>query len=158
EEIYREPPPLAAALERIERLYEPFHAELHRLLDRTRARFGFALLIDCHSMPSASSHPSARPDIVLGDRFGAACNGRITRLVREVAAHLGYNVALNRPYAGGFITEHYGRPRAGIHALQLELNRALYLHEATFKRTAHFRTLQRDLMALARRLFGALPD
>jgi N-formylglutamate amidohydrolase len=78
--------------------------------------------------------------------------------VRESAAQLGYHVALNRPYAGGFITEHYGRPRAGIHALQLELNRALYLHEATLRRTSNFRRLQGDLATLARRLFEGLPN
>jgi N-formylglutamate amidohydrolase len=159
EEIYRQPPPLAAALERIDRLYKPFHAELRRLIERTRRRFGFALLIDCHSMPSASmSHAAARPDIVLGDRFGASCNARVTRVVREAAAQLGYQVSLNRPYAGGFITEHYGRPGAGVHALQLEINRVLYLNEGTLRRTAHFATLQRDLMALSRHVFDALPS
>ena len=157
EDIYREPPTLAAALERIERLYHPFHAALDGLLQRTYDRFGIAVLIDCHSMPSAAIGPSgqARPDFVIGDRFGASCDAWLTRLVREQLGRCGYQVLLNRPYAGGFITEHYGRPSHGIHALQLEANRALYLNERSLVPTLGFKKLQTDLMALCRILFDA---
>lgn len=156
EEIYHTPPSLPAALERIERLYRPFHADLSDQLERARARFGVAILIDCHSMPSAAMNHAAgaRPDVVIGDRFGASCDQRLTRLVRDQLQRLGYHAQLNRPYAGGFITEHYGRPSMGVHALQIELNRALYVDEATLRPTKRFGQLQLDLTALCRRLFA----
>ena len=112
EEIYESPLPLATAFERIDRLYRPFHVALENLLETARDRFGYAVLIDCHSMPSASLNASAvtRPDFVVGDRFGSACDGRLTRQFREISRLAGYHAQSNRPYAGGFITEHYGRP------------------------------------------------
>lgn len=159
EEIYREPPSLAAAMVRIESLHVTFHSALSALLERTRRTFGLAFLIDCHSMPSAAmSQPgTARPDFVLGDRFGGSCDPRMTRLARDTLSQLGYQTLLNRPYAGGYITEHYGQPGQGVHALQIEINRALYLDERTMDRKAHFQRLQTDLMVLCRRLFRELP-
>jgi N-formylglutamate amidohydrolase len=159
EEIYAGPLPIAAALLRIDRLYKPFHAALARLIDDTRERFGYAILIDCHSMPSTTTGNSApaRPDFVLGDRFGASCTPRLTRMSREALAGLGYEIQLNRPYAGGHITEHYGRPTRGIHALQIEINRALYLDEARFQPSSGFTKLQSSLMHLSERLFQDLP-
>jgi N-formylglutamate amidohydrolase len=159
EEIYREPMPIGVAFERIERLYKPFHATLAELLDRTQRQFGYAILVDCHSMPSASlTQPrGSRPDFVLGDRFGASCHPRLSRLARETLVKLGYNVHQNRPYAGGYITEHYGRPHRGLHALQLEINRALYLDERTLAPTAGFAPLKATLATLASRLFEAAP-
>ena len=159
EEIYREPPSIDAAMQRIERLYRPFHAALDGLIQRTHARFGIAILIDCHSMPSAAMGQSsqARPDFVIGDRFGASCEPRLTRLVRDQLSRAGYQVLLNRPYAGGFITEHYGRPAQGIHALQIEINRALYLNERSLVPTLGFKKLQIDLMSLCRGMFAATP-
>ena len=159
EEIYASPLKLAVAQERIELLYRPFHAELCRLLDETYRRFGYAILIDCHSMPSAlmAPHGGKRPDFVLGDRFGAACHPRLTQFVKDALTRLGYETQLNRPYAGGFITEHYGRPARGIHALQLEINRGLYLDETTLERTRGFVRLRRDLATLAGRLFEEMP-
>jgi N-formylglutamate amidohydrolase len=159
EEIYRERLALGAALVRIESLYRPFHAALSELLDRTRRTFGFAVLIDCHSMPSASTGQSAatRPHFVLGDRFGSSCDAMLTRLLRDTLAIGGYEVHVNRPYAGGFITEHYGKPALGIHVLQLEINRALYLDEATLRKTKDFTKLTRALTGLATRLFEDAP-
>lgn len=159
EEIYREPPALEHALDRIELLYKPFHRALADLLAATHKRFGYAILIDCHSMPSASAAGSSptRPHLVLGDRFGSACDPRITRFAREVAQGLGYEVLLNRPYAGGFITEHYGRPAQGFYAMQIEINRALYLNETTLTATAGFGRLKADLMKLAQALVNAVP-
>lgn len=159
EEIYGQPLPLAAAIERIERLYKPFHGCLAHLLERTRRRFGVAILVDCHSMPSASmSQPTGgRPDFVIGDRFGASCDAKVTRLFREAIAQRGYQVQLNRPYAGGFITEHYGQPFKGVHALQIEINRGLYLNEAKLTRTRNFDNLQRDLRQMTARVFAELP-
>jgi N-formylglutamate amidohydrolase len=159
EEIYRERMALSRAIERIERLYKPFHAALARLLDETRRRFGIAFLIDCHSMPSASiGQPSAsRPDIVLGDRFGASCDQRVTRGLKALLVDGGYEVHVNRPYAGGFITEHYGRPGRGVHALQIEVNRALYLDEQRLERTERFQKLSNDLVGLTGRMLKELP-
>jgi N-formylglutamate amidohydrolase len=158
EEIYRDKLPLASGLERIEQLYIPFHAALAELIETTRARFGYAILIDCHSMPSASMAPAGgpRPDIVLGDRFGASADCKITRFLKELLVGLGYEVQMNRPYAGGYITENYGRPARDVHAVQIEINRGLYLDEATLRPTAGFRKLQADLKSLAAPLFNDL--
>jgi N-formylglutamate amidohydrolase len=160
EEIYRERIPLAAALARVETLYVPFHARLAELIEATRRRFGYAILIDCHSMPSSSAGTTAgtRPDFVLGDRFGTSCNDKLTLFARAALGRLGYDVHLNRPYAGGYITEHYGRPARGVHALQIEINRGLYMDERTFAPTASFADLQRDLAQLSARLFFELPS
>ena len=159
EEIYRDPLPLASAIVRIEHLYQPFHAMLAQLIERTRRTFGIAILVDCLSMPSASTgHPgSIRPDFVIGDRFGASCDARMTRLFREAIVQLGYQVQLNRPYAGGFITEHYGQPFKSVHALQIEINRGLYLNEYKLTKTANFERLRRDLSQGAARVFAELP-
>lgn len=161
EEIYAATPlPLEAALNRIELLYKPFHAALATLIEATRATFGCAILIDCHSMPSATgtASPAHRPDFVIGDRFGASCDPRFTRLVKDALSALGYDVHLNRPYAGGYITEHYGRPARQVHALQLEINRGLYLEEARMAATAGFHALQRNLEVLSRRIFERAPQ
>ena len=159
EEIYRERIPIGAAFERIERLYRPFHAALADLLERTRQRFGMAVLIDCHSMPSASMNQPAggRPHFVLGDRFGASCDAKLTRFLRDLLQSAGYEVQLNRPYAGGFITEYYGNPARGVQTLQLEINRALYLNETTLARSANFDRLAVTLNEMAGKMFAAIP-
>ena len=161
EEIYHldARPSLADALHRIELLYDPFHAALRQLISETRARFGTSILIDCHSMPSTSmARPASgsRPDIVLGDRFGASCDSRTIRMVRDSLSALGLNVQLNRPYAGGYITEHYGRPYEGVHAVQIEINRALYLDETTLQPLPSFDKLRSDLMTAMTRLLAGL--
>jgi N-formylglutamate amidohydrolase len=160
EEIYARRLPLTAAFDRIELLYKPFHAELANLLDQTYRQFGYAILLDCHSMPSTlmAQHGGPRPDIVLGDRFGAACHPVLTAFIKEQLQRLGYEIQLNRPYAGGFITEHYGRPIRGFHALQIEINRGLYVNEATLEPTRGFERLRRDLGVLAMRLIKELPS
>jgi len=159
EEIYHRKLPLASGLARFERLYIPFHAALAELIETTRRQFGYAILLDCHSMPSASMAPAGgpRPDIVLGDRFGASADCKITRFLKDLLAGLGYEVQMNRPYAGGYITEHYGRPARDVHAVQIEINRGLYLNELTLRPTAAFAELQRDLQGLSGPLFNELP-
>ena len=159
EEIYRRKLPLASGLARVEQLYIPFHAALCDLIETTRRRFGYAVLIDCHSMPSASMAPAGgpRPDIVLGDRFGASADCKITRFLKDALSGLGYEVHMNRPYAGGYITEHYGRPARDVHAVQIEINRGLYLDEITLKPTAGFAKLQRNLQSLTGPLLNELP-
>lgn len=160
EDIYRERLSVAEALSRIEQLYKPFHHSLAALLEDARRRCGIAILIDCHSMPSTSiGQPSSvRPDFVLGDRFGVSCDGKLTRFLKEQLVAAGYEVHLNRPYAGGFITEHYGRPVKGCHALQIEINRALYMDESTLRRTAGFERLQTDLSRVLGRMIAVLPE
>ncbi len=157
EEIYHSRLSVDEALTRIEQLYFPFHAALENLIETTRARFGHAILIDCHSMPSAQMAQSGgpRPDFVIGDRFGASCDPRLTRFLRDSITAAGYDVQLNRPYAGGYITEHYGRPYRGVQAVQIEINRALYLNETTFARTAAFPRLKRDLTHIVELLYAA---
>jgi N-formylglutamate amidohydrolase len=159
EEIYRERLTVAEALERIEQLYKPFHAALGGLIEETRRHFGLAVLVDCHSMPSANmaANGGPRPDVVLGDRFGSSCASDLTQIAREAFARRGFQVALNRPYAGGFITEHYGRPSRGVHALQIELNRALYMDEESFERTADFALLRDSLTEVMRDLLAVFP-
>jgi N-formylglutamate amidohydrolase len=158
DEIYREPLTLGAALERINRLYTPYHETLSGLLDEAQRDFGFSVLIDCHSMPSnpIAEQAGARPDFVLGDRFGTSCSGEITGLAASQLKAQGYAVALNKPYAGGYITEHYGRRHKGQHALQLELNRALYMDETSFEKSNGFERLRGDLEAMVRALIAGI--
>ena len=154
QEIYGAPLRLQDALDRIELLHRPYHEALSALLQRARRQFGYAVLIDCHSMPSnqMTKGGGVRPDFVLGDRFGTSCDPRLTRMVRQTLQTLGYDVHLNRPYAGGYITEHYGSPARGLNALQIEINRALYLDEATLERSEGFERLVKDLAMLVERL------
>lgn len=159
EEIYRTRLSVDEALARIEQLYFPFHAALDTLITETKAQFGYCILIDCHSMPSAQMAQSSgpRPDFVIGDRFGSACDPKLTRFLRDTLLAEGYDVQLNRPYAGGYITEHYGRPYRGVHAVQMEINRALYLNEARFTPTPGFHRMKVDLTRIAGLLFSAIP-
>ncbi len=160
EEIYHRQLSLAAVLARIEYLYFPFHTELTRLLDETRRIFGYAVLIDCHSMPSSAMAPGGgpRPDVVIGDRFGSSCDGRLTLLLKEAFVRRGYDVQLNRPYAGGFITEHHGRPGRGAHALQVEINRGLYLDERMLTEGPGYARLEADILEIAAELFLSVPQ
>ncbi|MGC2410241.1 MAG: N-formylglutamate amidohydrolase [Methyloceanibacter sp.] len=159
DEIYREPLSLVAALERINLLYTPYHTTLRSLLVEAQQAFGLAVLIDCHSMPSnpIADYGGARPDFVLGDRYGTSCSGELTRVAAEQLKALGYVVELNKPYAGGYITEHYGRPQAGLHALQVEINRALYMNETSFDKSPGFERLKRDLEQMVRALKASVP-
>jgi N-formylglutamate amidohydrolase len=158
QEIYTRKLTFAEARCRIEGAHRPYHAALERLIAEAHKAHGFAILIDWHSMPAAAARAGGRDrpsDIVLGDRFGAACAGVLTlRVERELEA-MGYRVARNTPYAGGYTTEHYGRPSRRTHALQIEINRALYLDEAKLTPTAGFDRLQADMAALTRMLAAA---
>jgi N-formylglutamate amidohydrolase len=158
DEIYREPLSVNAALERINRLYAPYHETLSSLLDEAKRNFGFSVLIDCHSMPSnpIAEQGGVRPDFVLGDRFGTSCSCELTRLAAGQLKAQGYAVALNKPYAGGYITEHYGRPHKGQHALQIEINRALYMDEISFEKTSGFERLRDDLESMVRTLIAGI--
>ena len=146
-EIYRGRLPVAEALRRIDLLYKPYHRALRARLASTVELFGRVVLIDCHSMPSSSlsREDFARADIVLGDRYGTSCAPLLTDLVDTALRHRGYVVVRNKPYAGGFITEHYGAPALGRHALQIEVNRALYMDERTLEPSSGFAKLSEDL-------------
>jgi N-formylglutamate amidohydrolase len=148
--IYSEPLSIAEALARIENVYVPYHRTLRRLVDRSRSVFGFAVLIDCHSMPSTvrMANLRGRPDFVLGDRHGSSCDSSLTDAIESVLVRRGYDVSRNRPYAGGFITEHYGRPGDGVHAIQIEVNRALYLDERSLRKSKGYDKLRDDIGAL----------
>lgn len=158
-EIYRHRLPVEEALNRIETIYKPYHSTLRRLLAQTHVTFGHAVLVDCHSMPSTvkCQTTDTRPDFILGDRYGTSCNSDLTDFAFEILRSKGYSVSRNKPYAGGFITEHYGRPSSGLHALQIEINRGLYMDEATHEPTAHFGQLFHDLKDFVREL-TAMPD
>ena len=157
EEIYAGPLAVDEALSRIDRVYKPYHAALGQLLSRTRAGFGIAVLIDCHSMPSAVRGLGGRerPDVVIGDRYGASCAPALADLVCDIFASLGYSVCRNKPYAGGYITEHYGKPAHGLHALQIEVNRALYLDEQTLEKHDGFGHLRDSLAGFVDSLAAA---
>ncbi|MGE0224506.1 MAG: N-formylglutamate amidohydrolase [Acetobacteraceae bacterium] len=151
EGIYRGKLRFADAEERVETCWRPFHDTLTALISATYAMYGFCLLIDCHSMPSAghmSRSGLRQPDFILGDAHGTACSPRITRFVERTLSDLGYTVRRNDPYAGGFITRHYGRPRERIHALQIEVARSLYMDEVRIEQSAGFAGIQRDLTVL----------
>ncbi len=154
QEIYDHRLPVEEALRRIDWLYKPYHRELRKLITQIHRDFGTAVLVDCHSMPSAAGPRDDRPraDVVIGDRYGTSCLGIITDAVEQILRELGYTVSRNRPYAGGFITEHYGNPAAGLHTVQLELNRALYMDERRLERSASFGTVARHLEILSDRL------
>ncbi|MBY6240146.1 N-formylglutamate amidohydrolase [Methylosinus sp. Sm6] len=158
-EIYATRLRVGEALRRIEKLHKPYHAALRELMERARRRFGVALLVDCHSMPSnvAKESPTPRgdrrkPDFVLGDRFGASCSAEIVETIETRLEQWGYHVQRNRPYAGGYITEHYGRPSAGSHAVQIEIARNLYMDEGDLARNDAFDLLVARLGELARLL------
>lgn len=146
------------ALARIELIYRPYHDSLRHLLARTHSKFGHALLIDCHSMPSqqigksADSGAETRPDMIVGDRYGTSCRGDLIDYAVALLRQAGFVVAKNRPYAGGFITEHYGRPQRGLNAFQVEINRRLYMDEATLQHHAGFEGLQQALCHFAQEL------
>ena len=157
--------PVEEAMERIEKLYKPYHACLRGLLDRARQNFGIAVLVDCHSMPSGSlraDQPSwagfvempQKPDFVVGDRYGTSCATEFVDAVEYELRRRGYDVQRNKPYAGGFITEHYGNPANDCHAMQIEVSRALYMDERAVRRGERFADVAADLAKVA----GVLAD
>ncbi len=155
--IYNAPLEFAEAVNRIETVYRPYHRALSALLDEAHNATGSSLLVDCHSMPSnAVTH--MRPthgksvDIVLGDRYGSSCDPEISTGAETLLQSAGLIVGRNKPYSGGFFTENHGRPRQGRHALQIEVNRALYMNEASHEPNAGFKTLQAVFTSLAQQM------
>ncbi len=141
--IYRGKLTLDEARHRIATVWHPYHNALRRLIDENQAQFGQAILIDCHSMPheaiEAHARPGhARPDVVLGDRFGAAAGREVMDRVESAFAAAGLRVARNSPFAGAYIAQAYGRPSRGNHVVQVEVDRALYLDEARIELRADY--------------------
>jgi N-formylglutamate deformylase len=160
ETIYRDKLTFAEAEHRVLTCWQPFHDMLSDLISGTVAVFGHCLLVDCHSMPSAGmpGRSGARPvDFVLGDAHGTACTPRVTRLLERLLTDAGYVVHRNDPYAGGYITRHYGRPRDNVHAIQIEIARGLYMDETRIERGARFDSVRRDLTAVVEALTQEAP-
>ncbi len=153
--IYSGKLPLAEAERRIELYWRPYHAQLQRLLDEAHRQFGQAILVDCHSMPHEAVDAIARagakrPDIVIGDRFGAAAGGEIVDRIEDAFTAAGLHVVRNTPFAGAYITQHYGRPSRGQHALQIEIDRSIYMNEHKIQPNSNFhafRTLLKGVVA-----------
>jgi N-formylglutamate amidohydrolase len=158
QEIYRGKLTFAEAQGRVESVHRPYHQALSRLLAAARQAHGVAVLIDWHSMPSAAAAQAAGGagcDVVLGDRFGASASPAVARRVEAALKEAGWRVARNSPYAGGYTTETYGRPAGGVHALQVEIDRALYLDEATLTPTSGYGVLKAALDQVITRLAAA---
>jgi N-formylglutamate amidohydrolase len=157
-EIYGHRLPYREAEQRIDRLYRPYHAALAALIRETHDAFGYCLLLDCHSMPSVvHGSPAFTAQVVLGDRHGRSCAPEVAETAEAVIRAAGLKVARNIPYAGGFTTTHYGHPGLGVHVLQIELARDLYMNETTHQPNAGFPELKRTLGTLVQTL-GAIPS
>lgn len=150
QEIYARKLCFAEARARVEGVHLPYHAALGALVREAREAHGLAVLIDWHSMPAAAALGGC--DIVLGDRYGASCAPAVSALVEKTLKAMGYRLIRNSPYAGGYTTEHYGRPGQRVHALQIEVNRALYMDESRMTLNGGFERLRADL----KRLFEVL--
>jgi len=152
----------AEARRRIDSHHRPYHRALASLVEAARRAFGASLVIDCHSMPSAQA-PGIRTkgiknvDIVLGDNHGAACAPEVTALAERLLSDMGYRVVRNRPYAGGYITRRHGRPEEGQHALQIEINRALYMDERRVQRGPELPGVIRHMNRLVKALCNIDP-
>ncbi|MEL6370514.1 MAG: N-formylglutamate amidohydrolase [Pseudomonadota bacterium] len=144
------------ARRRLSAFYDPYHDMLSQLIDEALGKYGCAAVIDCHSMPSLGGFgpqgDDQKVDFVLGDRYGSSCSGALTALAEATLVDMGYSVSRNAPYAGGYVASAYGRPENGIHVLQIEVNRALYLDERRLTRHDGFPRLRRDMDALVGRL------
>jgi N-formylglutamate amidohydrolase len=161
--VYRNPLLATEIRKRITQCYRPYHEALQKILAARQEIFGVSYLIDCHSMPNyfeRGDRPHA--DFVLGDRDGTACDPSFTRRVRDILLEQGFSVTLNDPFKGMEIVRRHGQPQAGRHALQLEINRKLYMNEDTLEKHEGFVKLQRSLtrffQTLASDLMREMPD
>ncbi len=148
---------LQEAQTRIAHSYRPYHQQLASLIETARTEHGRAILFDCHSMPHDALAGSpmvngARPQIVLGDRFGASCDRWIMDAALDLFSAAGFRVARNAPFAGGYITQHYGRPARSVHALQIEIDRSLYMDEIKITKLPQFNSVERQLRDIIRQL------
>lgn len=155
--IYQGKLPLQEAHDRLVEVWRPYHDTLQSLLDEAHRAFGEAILIDCHSMPhealeNVGPPGAARPDIVLGDRFGAAAAASVMEQVEAAFTGAGFKVARNMPFAGAYICQHYGRPSRRYHALQIEIDRSIYMNEATITPNGNYETFKSTLAGVIAQL------
>ena len=151
--IYRGKITMEEAQRRIDTYWHPYHHKLQALLDSAHRYHGQSVLIDCHSMPheavdSVARTGARRPEIVLGDRFGSAAAGAVVDKIEEAFVNQGFVVARNAPFAGAYITQAYGRPSKGQHAVQVEIDRALYMDERRIRPNAQFEDVRKALRAV----------
>jgi N-formylglutamate amidohydrolase len=162
--MYDRPLRVAEMEARIETYWRPYHSRLRQLLDRTHAEFGAVWHVNCHSMPAVGHRLSpdppgtVRPDVVVGDFDGVASEPDFVALVRDSLAAMGYSVALNKPFRGAELVSAYGDPASGRNSIQIEVNRALYMDEATRERTAGFADLAANLARLGGIMAGYVRD
>ncbi|WP_343562175.1 N-formylglutamate amidohydrolase [Kiloniella sp. b19] len=177
-DIYDKPLPYAEAQARLEDCYRPYHQALDNLIREAQADFGYCIVLDCHSMPGlnlpgmnsafrqlnpfaprqAANRTSLSLDFVLGDRFGTSCHDAVSSSAQERLATCGFNVLHNTPYAGGYITRHYGAPSKGVHLLQIEISRQLYMDENTLEPTSGMQSVEQALNAVIDSLLSLDPD
>ena len=160
EQVYTKKLDYSEIENRINYFYQPYHQALETLIEETKKKFGYCILLDCHSMPSGSTGPrgssklkiTRHVDIVLGDCHGTSCHPTIIGFAAEFLSDLGFTVRRNTPFAGGFITRNYGKPREGVHSLQIELNRGLYMDEYRIERLEGIVPLTNDMTNLVKEL------
>ncbi len=151
--IYRGKLSMAEAERRIDLYWRPYHHMLQTLLNGAHQQHGQAVLIDCHSMPHEAMDGvvgggMTRPDVVLGDRFGAAASGDVMEAVESAFVGAGFTVARNAPFAGAYVTQAYGRPSRNQHAVQVEIDRAIYMNEALIRPNGNFEAVRERLSAV----------
>lgn len=151
--IYRGKLQLKDAESRLQSYWHPYHQTLQSLLDEARQDFGEAILIDCHSMPreaieSVRMNNGKRPEIVLGDRFGASARSEIVDGIEAAFAKAGFVVSRNTPFAGAYVTQHYGRPLRGQHTVQIEIDRSLYMDERRIQPGLRFNAFRKALQGV----------
>jgi N-formylglutamate amidohydrolase len=157
--IYRKKLSLEEGLERIRSYYWPYHEALRSLVESTKEQFGYCILVDCHSMPSSSrpARGAYSAAFVLGDCHGTTCAPLVTQTVEQVLSAKDYMVVRNSPYAGGFVTRHYGKPQARVHCLQIEINRHIYMDESRIERRPALKALTQDMRDVVAALGGLDP-
>jgi N-formylglutamate amidohydrolase len=148
---------LEQAHARITQHWRPWHDRLQTLLDESARMFGQSVLIDCHSMPheALDNFAGARPDVVIGDRFGASASAALVHEVCEAFSDAGLRCVRNAPFAGAYVAQHYGKPARRQHAVQIEIDRALYMNEQTLQKRDDFDDLRRLLDGVIARIAAA---
>jgi N-formylglutamate amidohydrolase len=160
--IYRGKLPRAEADERIAQIWQPYHQQLDRLMQGAHDRFGEAVILDFHSMPHEAldsvARPGARrPEVVLGDRFGASARGDLVDALETAFLQAGLAVSRNAPFAGAYVTQRYGGPARGWHAVQIEIDRSLYMNERMIRPNGNFDNIKRIVTSVMARAIEAAP-
>ncbi|HEX7930259.1 MAG TPA: N-formylglutamate amidohydrolase, partial [Sphingomicrobium sp.] len=152
--LWRQPIPRYELEERLTQAHRPYHRAISEHLDRLLDRFGCALLIDCHSMPS----PDSGPSVIIGDRYGQSAGPWVTSEAVKIVTSMGFRAGVNQPFAGGHVVQRHGSPGRGIHALQIEIDRRCYLQSSSVRRSSGFPKVARLFDTLAMRLGQYLLD